>query len=187
MATVLRANRVTSELGGHIASFASSATLYDVGFNHFWHAPSEDHGGDLVFIQGHTAPGIYARAFLEGRLSEADLSRFRQETAPGGLSSYPHPWLMPDFWEYPTVSMGLGPIMSIYQARFNRYLEDRGVPSVFVSTVEFVDAANVQAKALGTSASAVYVEHPIQDRTDEEMQAIADKAVEEIVSKIVAH
>jgi pyruvate dehydrogenase E1 component len=127
MATVLRANRVTSELGGHIVSFASSATLYDVGFNHFWHAPSEDHGGDLVFIQGHTAPGIYARAFLEGRLSEADLSRFRQETAPGGLSSYPHPWLMPDFWQFPTVSMGLGPLMAIYQARFMRYLHDRGI------------------------------------------------------------
>jgi pyruvate dehydrogenase E1 component len=127
MATVLRANRVTSELGGHIASFASSATLYDVGLNHFWHAPSQDHGGDLVFIQGHTAPGIYARAFLEGRLSEAELSRFRQETAPGGLSSYPHPWLMPDFWQFPTVSMGLGPLMAIYQARFMRYLHDRGI------------------------------------------------------------
>jgi pyruvate dehydrogenase E1 component len=98
-----------------------------VGFNHFWHAPSEDHGGDLVFIQGHTAPGIYARAFLEGRLSEAELSRFRQETAEGGLSSYPHPWLMPDFWQFPTVSMGLGPLMAIYQARFMRYLHDRGI------------------------------------------------------------
>ncbi len=127
MAMVVRANKVTSELGGHIASFASSATLYDVGFNHFWHAPSESHGGDLVFIQGHSAPGIYARAFMEGRLGEADLDKFRQEVDGGGLSSYPHPWLMPDFWKFPTVSMGLGPLMAIYQARFMRYLHDRGI------------------------------------------------------------
>lgn len=125
LAMVVRANRTSSELGGHIASFASSATLYDVGFNHFWHAPSEKHGGDLVFIQGHSAPGIYARAFLEGRLTEAQMGRFRQEVDPGGLSSYPHPWLMPDFWQFPTVSMGLGPIMAIYQARFMRYLQHR--------------------------------------------------------------
>src|SRR5262249_43167115 len=118
MAMVLRANRESSELGGHIASFASAATLYDVGFNHFFHAPSEKHHGDLVFFQGHCAPGIYARAFLEGRLTEHDLERFRQEIGAPGLSSYPHPWLMPDFWQFPTVSMGLGPIMSIYQARF---------------------------------------------------------------------
>jgi pyruvate dehydrogenase E1 component len=127
MAMVVRANKVTSELGGHIASFASSATLYDVGFNHFWHAPSDSHGGDLVFIQGHSAPGIYARAFMEGRLTEADLERFRQEVDSGGLSSYPHPWLMPDFWQFPTVSMGLGPLTAIYQARFMRFLHDRGI------------------------------------------------------------
>jgi pyruvate dehydrogenase E1 component len=128
IATVLRANRESSELGGHIASFQSAATLYEVGFNHFWHAPSEQHGGDLVFIQGHSSPGIYARAFLEGRLSEDDLNRFRTETgADKGLSSYPHPWLMPGFWQFPTVSMGLGPLMAIYQARFMKYLAGRGI------------------------------------------------------------
>lgn len=127
MAMVVRANKDNSELGGHIASFASSATLYDVGFNHFWHAPGPDHGGDLVFVQGHSAPGIYARAFLEGRLSEADLDKFRREADGDGLSSYPHPWLMPDFWQFPTVSMGLGPLMAIYQARFMKYLQDRGI------------------------------------------------------------
>jgi len=126
-AMVVQANRVTSELGGHIASFASAATLYDVGFNHFWHAPSDQHGGDLVFMQGHSAPGIYARAFLEGRISEARMRKFRQEVGGGGLSSYPHPWLMPDFWQFPTVSMGLGPIQAIYQARFMKYLHDRGI------------------------------------------------------------
>ena len=103
IATVLQANKESSELGGHIASFQSAATLYEIGFNHFWHAPSEDHGGDLVFIQGHSSPGIYARAFLEGRLSEDDMRRFRTETgSAGGLSSYPHPWLMPGFWQFPT-------------------------------------------------------------------------------------
>ncbi|GAB4355306.1 MAG: pyruvate dehydrogenase (acetyl-transferring), homodimeric type [Gammaproteobacteria bacterium] len=126
-AMVVRANRKSSELGGHIASFASAATLYDVGFNHFFRAPSADHGGDLVFIQGHSAPGIYARAYLEGRIDEAQLDRFRQEVEPGGLSSYPHPWLMPDFWQFPTVSMGLGPLMAIYQARFMKYLENREI------------------------------------------------------------
>src|SRR4051812_1721341 len=104
IATVLQANKESSELGGHIASFQSAATLYEIGFNHFWHAPSADHGGDLLFIQGHSSPGIYARAFLEGRLSEDDMKRFRTETGPqGGLSSYPHPWLMPGFWQFPTV------------------------------------------------------------------------------------
>ncbi len=103
-----------------------AATLYDVGFNHFWHAPSEKHGGDLVFVQGHSAPGIYARAFMLGRLTEEQLDNFRQEVDGKGLSSYPHPWLMPDFWQFPTVSMGLGPIMAIYQARFMKYLQDRG-------------------------------------------------------------
>jgi pyruvate dehydrogenase E1 component len=127
IATVLRANAESSELGGHIASFQSAATLYEVGFNHFWHAPSEQHGGDLIYLQGHSSPGFYARAFLEGRLSEEDLEGFRQEISRGGLSSYPHPWLMPGFWQFPTVSMGLGPLMAIYQARFMKYLSGRGV------------------------------------------------------------
>jgi len=127
VAMVLRAGRKDLELGGHIASFASAATLYDVGFNHFWHAPTESHGGDLIYIQGHSSPGVYARAFLEGRLGEAQLDMFRQEVDGKGISSYPHPWLMPDFWQFPTVSMGLGPIQAIYQARFLRYLEDRGL------------------------------------------------------------
>jgi len=117
----------TSELGGHIASFASAATLYDIGFNHFFHAPTVEHGGDLIYMQGHSAPGIYARAYLEGRLDESQLDNFRQEVDGNGLSSYPHPWLMPDFWQFPTVSMGLGPIMSIYQARFMKYLYHRGL------------------------------------------------------------
>jgi pyruvate dehydrogenase E1 component len=125
MAMVVKANRKSTELGGHIASFASSATLYDVGFNHFFHAPSEDHGGDLLYIQGHSAPGIYARAFMTGRITEEQLMNFRQEVDGKGLSSYPHPWLMPDYWQFPTVSMGLGPLMAIYQARFMRYLENR--------------------------------------------------------------
>jgi pyruvate dehydrogenase E1 component len=127
MATVVKSNKVSSELGGHVASFASAATLYDVGFNHFFRAPSDSFGGDLVFLQGHSAPGFYARAFLEGRITEDQLEHFRQEVDGNGLSSYPHPWLMPDFWQFPTVSMGLGPIMSIYQARFMRYLHDRGL------------------------------------------------------------
>ena len=127
LAMVVRANRANAELGGHIASFASSATLYDVGFNHFFRAPTEAHGGDLVFIQGHSAPGIYARAYLYGQITEAQMDKFRQEAAGDGLSSYPHPWLMPDFWQFPTVSMGLGPLMAIYQARFMRYLEHRGL------------------------------------------------------------
>ena len=127
MAMVVQANRQSSEYGGHIASYASAATLYEVGFNHFWRAPGEGHPGDMVFIQGHSSPGIYARAFLEGRLTEDHLRRFREEVGGGGLSSYPHPWLMPDFWQFPTVSMGLGPMMAIYQARFVRYLEHRGI------------------------------------------------------------
>jgi pyruvate dehydrogenase E1 component len=127
LAIVLRANKESSELGGHIASFQSAATLYDVGFMHFWNAPHESHGGDLVYIQGHSSPGIYARAFLEGRLSEAQLLKFRQEVDGDGLSSYPHSWLMPDFWQFPTVSMGLGPLMAIYQARFLKYLHNRGL------------------------------------------------------------
>ncbi len=127
MAMVVQANRQSSEYGGHISSYASAATLYEVGFHHFWRAPSEAHPGDMVFMQGHSSPGIYARAFLEGRLTEEHLRRFREEVGGGGLSSYPHPWLMPDFWQFPTVSMGLGPMMAIYQARFVRYLEHRGI------------------------------------------------------------
>ena len=126
LATVIQANKRTGDVGGHIASFASSATLYDVGFNHFFRAATEDHAGDLVFIQGHSSPGIYARAYLYGLMDEEKLRNFRRETDNNGLSSYPHPWLMPDFWQFPTVSMGLGPLMAIYQARFMRYMEDRG-------------------------------------------------------------
>ncbi|MDU0810313.1 MAG: pyruvate dehydrogenase (acetyl-transferring), homodimeric type [Burkholderia sp.] len=126
LAMVLRAGKNTN-VGGHIASFSSAATLYDIGFNHFWHAPSDTHGGDLIFVQGHSSPGAYSRAFLLGRLSEEQLDNFRQEVNGNGISSYPHPWLMPDFWQFPTVSMGLGPIMAIYQARFMKYLELRGV------------------------------------------------------------
>ncbi len=124
-AMVVRANRKASELGGHIASFASSATLYDVGFNYFWRAPTPDHGGDLIYFQGHASPGIYARSYLEGRFDDETLDTFRQEAGGKGLSSYPHPWLMPDYWQFPTVSMGLGPIQSIYQARFMKYLQHR--------------------------------------------------------------
>jgi pyruvate dehydrogenase E1 component len=127
MAMVVQANRISTELGGHISSFASSATLFDVGFNHFFRAPTQERDGDLIFFQGHSAPGVYARAFMEGRLSEEQLYSFRQEVDGHGLSSYPHPWLMPGFWQFPTVSMGLGPLMAIYQARFMRYLHDRGV------------------------------------------------------------
>ena len=127
MAMVVRSNRISTEYGGHISSYASSATLYEVGFNHFWRGDTEKQGGDMIFMQGHSAPGMYARAFLEGRMDEGLLSRFRQEVGGGGLSSYPHPWLMPDFWQFPTVSMGLGPMMAIYQARFMRYMEHRGM------------------------------------------------------------
>jgi len=127
MAMVIQANRHHEGVGGHIASFASAATLYEVGFNHFFHAPSEEHGGDLVYIQGHSAPGIYARSYLEGRLTEDQLLNFRSEAGGKGLSSYPHAWLMPDYWQFATVSMGIGPINAIYQARFMRYLHNRGV------------------------------------------------------------
>ncbi|ASL28551.1 pyruvate dehydrogenase (acetyl-transferring), homodimeric type [Azotobacter chroococcum] len=126
LATVMRANKKDPDLGGHISSFASSATLYDIGFNYFFQAPTAEHGGDLIYFQGHASPGVYARAFLEGRLSEDQLQNYRQEVDGNGLSSYPHPHLMPDFWQFPTVSMGLGPIQAIYQARFMKYLEDRG-------------------------------------------------------------
>ena len=126
MVMVLRAN-VDTNVGGHIASYASAATLYDVGYNHFWHAPSDEHDGDLIYVQGHSSPGVYARAFMLGRLSQEQMDNFRQEVGGGGLPSYPHPWLMPDFWQFPTVSMGLGPIMAIYQARFMKYLQDREI------------------------------------------------------------
>ncbi len=127
MAIVLRAGNRGGELGGHIASYQSAATLYETGFNHFFRGPDHPSGGDLVFFQGHSSPGVYARAFLEGRISEEQLDRFRQEVDGKGLSSYPHPWLMPHFWQLPTVSMGLGPIMAIYQARFLKYLHNRGI------------------------------------------------------------
>ena len=126
-ALVIKANKDSSELGGHIASFQSAATLYATGFTHFWHAPTETHGGDLLFLQGHSAPGIYARAFVEGRLTEEQILNFRQEVDGKGIPSYPHPWLMQDFWQFPTVSMGLGPLMAIYQARFLKYLHGRGL------------------------------------------------------------
>lgn len=127
MATVVRRNKESSEYGGHIASFASAAVMYDIGLNHFWRSKSAIHGGDLVFFQGHVIPGIYARSFMEGRISEEQLEKFRSEVAGGGLSSYPHPWLMPDYWQFPTVSMGLGPLMAIYQARFMKYMHNRGL------------------------------------------------------------
>jgi pyruvate dehydrogenase E1 component len=128
LAMVVRANREEHNIGGHISTYASAATLYEVGFNHFWRARSESFEGDTIYFQGHAAPGMYARAFMEGRLSKEKLGNFRRELKPGGgLSSYPHPWLMPDFWEFPTVSMGLSPLMAIYQARFQRYLENRGM------------------------------------------------------------
>ena len=126
-AMVVRANKKNPELGGHIGTFASAATLYDIGMNHFWRAKNNKFGGDLIYFQGHCAPGTYARAFLEGRINQKQLDRFRQEVDPGGLSSYPHPWLMPKFWQFTTVSMGLGPMMAIYQARFTRYLINRGL------------------------------------------------------------
>lgn len=127
MAIVVARNKVSSEYGGHIASYASSAVMYDIGLNHFWRSQSDAHGGDLVFFQGHVIPGIYARSFMEGRISEEQLKNFRSEVDGNGLSSYPHPWLMPDYWQFPTVSMGLGPLCAIYQARFMKYLHNRGL------------------------------------------------------------
>ncbi|MCU6496852.1 pyruvate dehydrogenase (acetyl-transferring), homodimeric type [Rugamonas sp. A1-17] len=127
MAMVVKANRVDGDLGGHLSSFASLANMLGIGFNHFWKAPSENHGGDLLYIQGHSSPGVYARAFLEGRLSEEQLTHYRREVDGKGLSSYPHPKLMPNFWQFPTVSMGLGPLMAIYQARFLKYLHARSI------------------------------------------------------------
>src|ERR1700686_1473668 len=127
LAMVTRANKAYGELGGHIASYASAAEIFEVGFNHFFQAARDGGGGDLVYFQPHSAPGVYARAFLEGRLSEGELANFRQEVQGDGLCSYPHPWLMPDFWQFPTGSMGIGPISAIYQARFLRYLAHRGL------------------------------------------------------------
>lgn len=127
MAMVVKANRIDGDLGGHLSSFASLANMLGIGFNHFWHAPTADHGGDLLYLQGHSSPGVYARAFLEGRLTEDQLIHFRREADGRGLSSYPHPKLMPEFWQFPTVSMGLGPLMAIYQARFLKYLHARGI------------------------------------------------------------
>ncbi len=135
MVMVVRANQLPYDLGGHIASFASSATLYEVGFNHFYRGPDADQGADLIFFQGHISPGIYSRAYLEGRLTETQMLKFRQEVGKEGLSSYPHPWLMPDFWQFPTVSMGLGPIMAIYQARFMKYLHHREIKKTDKRTV----------------------------------------------------
>ena len=127
MIMVAKANKVEGDLGGHIASFASVGTLFGIGFNHFWHAPSAEHGGDLIYFQGHSAPGVYARALLEGRLTQEQLVNFRRDVDGKGVTSYPHPWLMPDFWQFPTVSMGLGPIQAIYQARYLKYLHARGL------------------------------------------------------------
>jgi len=135
MVMVVKANQLPYDLGGHIASFASSATLYEVGFNHFYRGPDAEQGADLIFFQGHISPGIYSRAFLEGRITEAQMLLFRQEAGKDGLSSYPHPWLMPDFWQFPTVSMGLGPIMAIYQARFMKYLHHREIKQTHKRTV----------------------------------------------------
>ena len=152
LAMVVRANKLDEGIGGHISTYASAATLYEVGFNHFFKGKGEDHDGDIIYFQGHAAPGIYARAFVEGRLDVERLENFRRELKPGGgLSSYPHPWLMPDFWEFPTVSMGLGPICAIYQARFMRYLEDRGLKKRTNSKVwAFVgDGETDEPEALG--------------------------------------
>ncbi|HEV8383224.1 MAG TPA: pyruvate dehydrogenase (acetyl-transferring), homodimeric type [Candidatus Acidoferrales bacterium] len=152
LAMVVRANKHESGIGGHISTYASAATLYEIGFNHFFRARTEEFEGDTIYFQGHASPGIYARAFLEGRLSVKQLENFRRELAQGGgLSSYPHPWLMPDFWEFPTVSMGLGPIMAIYQARFNRYLEDRGLkPASDAKVWAFIgDGETDEPEALG--------------------------------------
>jgi pyruvate dehydrogenase E1 component len=152
MAMVVRANRVSEGIGGHISTYASAATLYEVAFNHFFRGKGKDGDGDIIYYQGHASPGIYARAYLEGRISVDKMQNFRRELASGGgLSSYPHPWLMPDFWEFPTVSMGLGPIMSIYQARFNRYLEDRGLkkPSTTKVWTFLGDGETDEPEALG--------------------------------------
>ena len=158
LAMVVKANRLEEGIGGHISTYASAATLYEVGFNHFFKGKGDDHDGDIIYFQGHAAPGIYAHAFMEGRLGAHQLETFRRELKPeGGLSSYPHPWLMPDFWEFPTVSMGLGPISAIYQARFMRYLEDRGLKKRSDSKVwAFVgDGETDEPESLGAITLAV--------------------------------
>src|SRR5688572_20502437 len=152
MAMVVRANRLSDGIGGHISTYASAATLYEVAFNHFFRGKGKDGDGDIIYFQGHASPGIYARAYLEGRISVEKLQNFRQELAKGGgLSSYPHPWLMPDFWEFPSVSRGLGPVMSIYQARFNSYLEVCGVrkPSAARVWTFLGDGETDEPEALG--------------------------------------
>jgi len=152
LAMVVRANRLEHNIGGHISTYASQATLFEVGFNHFFRARTPEFEGDTIYFQGHASPGVYARAFLEGRISVAQLENFRRELKPGGgLSSYPHPWLMPDFWEFPTVSMGLSPIMAIYQARFNRYLENRGLkPATDAKVWAYIgDGETDEPEALG--------------------------------------
>src|SRR5205085_2884682 len=164
LSMVVRANREESGIGGHISTYASAATLYEVGFNHFFRARDSEGNGDIIYFQGHAAPGIYARAFLEGRLSDEHLQNFRRELrSEHSLSSYPHPWLMPDFWEFPTVSMGLGPIMAIYQARFCRYLEDRGLKQpcdskvwAFLGDGEIVDG---QWQKYSAESGAYFREH----------------------------
>src|SRR5467141_1661565 len=152
LAMVVRANRVEHNIGGHISTYASAATLFEVGFNHFFRARADQFEGDTIYFQGHASPGVYARAFLEGRLTVEKMENFRRERRPGGgLSSYPHPWLMPDFWEFPTVSMGLSPIMAIYQARFNHYLTDRGLkPESDAKVWAFIgDGETDEPEALG--------------------------------------
>jgi pyruvate dehydrogenase E1 component len=151
VAMVLRANNRFSGIGGHLATYASAASLYEVGFNHFFRGKDGEGSGDQIFYQGHAAPGMYARAFLDGRLTEDQLDHFRREAVPGqGLSSYPHPRLMPDFWEFPTVSMGLGPISAIYQARYNRYLQNRGLRDTSTSRSRSARSTSPPARASTT-------------------------------------
>src|SRR5206468_6406007 len=157
LAMVVRANKIQEGIGGHISTYASAATLYEVAFNHFLRARTEAGDRDIVYFQGHAAPGMYARAYLEGRIPTQKLENFRRELKPGGaLSSYPHPWLMPAFWEFPTVSTGLSPLMAIYQARFNRYLEDRGMkPATDAKVWPFLgDAETDEPESLGALTSA---------------------------------
>jgi pyruvate dehydrogenase E1 component len=159
VAMVLRANTRFPGLGGHLATYASAASLYEVGFNHFFRGKDGEGSGDQIFYQGHAAPGIYARAFLEGRLTEDQLDNFRRETVPGvGLPSYPHPRLLPDFWEFPTVSMGLGPISAIYQARFNRYLQNRGQLDMTGRVARSTSTSTTTSTQAGTSSSSTPAE-----------------------------
>jgi len=186
MALVVKANRLHpadgGDLGGHISSFASLAHMFAAGFNHFWHAESEGHGGDLLYIQGHCSPGIYARAFMEGRLTEEQMLNFRQEVDGKGLSSYPHPKLMPEFWQFPTVSMGLGPLMGIYQARFLKYLHARGIADtskrkvwVFCGDGEMDEPESLGAIGLAKGQMAAYKKMPYPI----DMDRLVEEAVEE--------